>query len=131
MLKLKAPKLQPKVVTARNYKHYDPDKFLEDLAQIPWCSNLLMDDVNEKVAYFDTNFLNTLERHASIKTMKIRYRHECPFLNDEIKELMKNRDKLHKLARRTRLQSDWEKSVCVKKAYVIKVMGSGEKIFAK
>ena len=26
--------------------------------------------------------------------MKIRYR-QCPFLNDEIKELMKNRDNLH------------------------------------
>ncbi len=95
-------------MTARNYKHYDPEKFLQDLAQIPWCSNLLMDDVNEKVARFDTHFLNTLERHAPFKTMKIRYR-QCPFLNDEIKELMKNRDNLHKIARQTRMQSDWEK----------------------
>ena len=35
VLKLKLPKLQPKVVIARNYKHYDPENFLEDLAQIP------------------------------------------------------------------------------------------------
>ncbi len=70
VLKLKLPKPQPKVVTARNYKHYDPEiKFLQDLAQIPWCSNLLMDDVNEKVARFDTHFLNTLERHAPVKTI--------------------------------------------------------------
>lgn len=34
---------------------------------------------------------------------------QCPILNDEIKELMKNRDKLHKLARQTRMESDWEK----------------------
>ncbi len=67
-----------------------------------------MDDVNEKVARFDTHFLNTLERHEPFKTMKIRYR-QCPFLNDEIKELMKNRDNLHKFARQTRMQSDWQK----------------------
>ena len=108
VLKLKKPKLQPKVVTARNYKHYNPEKFLKDLAQIPWCNNLLMDDVSEKVACFNANFLNTLERHAPVKTMKIRYR-KCPFLNDEIKQLMKNRDKLHKLAWQTRVESDWKK----------------------
>ena len=44
--------------------------------------------------------------------MKIRYR-QCPFLNDEIKDVMKNRDKLHKLARQTRMQSHWKKIVCV------------------
>ena len=54
VLKLKLPKLQRKVVIARNYKHYDPEKFLEDLAQIPWCCNLQMDDVNKKIASFDT-----------------------------------------------------------------------------
>ena len=108
VLKLKKPKLQPKVVTARNYKYYNPEKFLKDLAQIPWCNNLLLDDVNEKVACFNANFLNTLERHAPVKTIKIRYR-QCPFLNDEIKQLMKNRDKLHKLAWQTRVESDWKK----------------------
>ena len=100
--------LQPKVVIARNYKRYDSENFLADLAQISWCSNLRMDDVSKKVASFDTHFLNTLEKHAPIKSMKIRYR-QCPFLNDEIKKLMKNRDKLHKLARQTRMQSHWKK----------------------
>ncbi len=67
-----------------------------------------MDNVNAKVARFDTHFPNTLERYAPVKTLKIRYR-QCPFLNDEIKELMKNRDNLHNLARQTRTRSDWEK----------------------
>ena len=40
--------------------------------------------------------------------MKVRYR-QCPFLNDDIKERMKKRDNLHKLARQTRMQCDWEK----------------------
>ncbi len=126
VLKLKLPKPQPKVVTARNYKRYDPEKFLQDLAQIPWCSNLLMDDVNEKVARFDTHFLNTLERHAPFKTMKIRYR-QCPFLNDEIKELIKNRDNLHKIGRQTRMQSDWEKFHMCRESVKRKLRGAERK----
>ncbi len=50
------------MVTVRNYKHYDPEKFLEDLAQIFWCSNLLMDDVNAKVARFVTGLSVVLRR---------------------------------------------------------------------
>ena len=96
------------MVTAKNYKHYDPRKFLEELAQIPWHNNLSIDNVNRKVAFFDNHFLNILEKNAPLKTMKMRY-HQCPFLNHEIKELMKSRRKLYKLARQTRMPSDWKK----------------------
>ena len=96
------------MVTAKNHTHYDPKKFLEELAQIPWYNDLSIADVNGKVAFFDNHFLNILEKHAPAKTMKMRYR-QYQFLNQEIKELMKSKIKLHKLARQTRMQSDWEK----------------------
>ena len=38
--------------------------------------------------------------------MKIRYR-QCPFVDKEIKDLMREREKLHRLARITQLPSDW------------------------
>jgi hypothetical protein len=90
-----------------------------NLAQIPWHENFSIDDVNEKLSSFNGHFLSILEKHAPVKSMKIRYR-RCPFMSREIKELMKNRDKLHKLARRTEMTTDWENyRVCrqaVKKA---------------
>ena len=116
---LKKPKLKPTYINARSFKDYDRNQFVMDLVQIPWHENFSIDDVNEELSSFNGHFLSILEKHAPDKSMKIRYR-RCPFLSREIKELMKNRDKLHKLARRTKMKTDWENyRVCrqaVKKA---------------
>ena len=91
-----------------NLKDYDRNQFVMDLAQIPWHENVSIDDANEKISSFNGHFLiKYLKKHAPVKSMKIRYR-RCPFMSREIKELMKNRDKLHKLARRTKMTTDWE-----------------------
>ncbi len=112
-------KLKPTYINARSFKEYDRNQFVMDLAQIPWHENFSIDDVNGKFSSFNGHFLSILEKHAPVKSMKIRYR-RCPFMSREIKELMKNRDKLHKLARRTKMTTDWENyRVCrqaVKKA---------------
>ncbi|CAB4002993.1 Hypothetical predicted protein [Paramuricea clavata] len=107
-LKLKLIKPHPICITARSYKHYDRNQFLCDLACIPWHENLFVENVNDKLSHFDSNFQNALARNAPIKTMKIRHR-QVPFVDNEIKELMKNRKRLHKFARLTRMPSDWEK----------------------
>ena len=39
--------------------------------------------------------------------MKVKHRH-CPFVNEEVKELMRDRDRLLKRARCTGLPVDWE-----------------------
>ena len=78
------------------------------LACIRWHENLFVENVNDKLLHFDSNFRNALARNAPIKTMKIRHR-QVPFVDDEVKELMKNRNRLHKFARLTRMPADWEK----------------------
>ena len=72
-----------------------------------WHETALVDDVSEMLDHFNTNFLNVLESHAPIKTVRIRPRC-CPFVDTEIKELMRGRDGLLKNARRTRMPLDWE-----------------------
>ncbi|XP_068680135.1 uncharacterized protein [Montipora foliosa] len=105
-LELKRPKPEQIYITCRSYKHYDAHDFVEDLLQVPWYENSLIGDVNGKVEHFDANFGSVLDRHAPIKNMKIRYR-QCPFMNQEIKHQMRIRDKLHKIARVTKLPVDW------------------------
>ena len=106
ILKLKLPKLAPIYVTARSYKHYVPERFVNYLWQIPRFENALIDDVNDKLEHFDVNFSTVLDRHAPVKTMKIRYR-QCLFVDKETIDLMSEREKLHRLARITQLPSDW------------------------
>ena len=61
----------------------------------------LVDDASEMLDHFNTNFLNVLESHAPIKTVRIRPRC-CPFVGTEIKDgLLRN-------ARRNGMPLDWE-----------------------
>jgi hypothetical protein len=69
--------------------------FLEDIAQEQWDTSLV-DDVDAQLNHFNRNYLRILDRHAPAKTVKVRYRHS-PFVNNEIKELMKKRDRLHRV----------------------------------
>ena len=98
VLKLKLPKPQPTFITVRSYKQYDRNTFLEDIAQEQWEHISLVDDVDEQLNQFNSNFLRILDRHAPFKTIKVRYR-QSPFVDNEIKELMKKRDRLHRVAR--------------------------------
>ena len=58
----------PIYVTARSYKHYASDRFVNDLWQIPWFENALIDDANDKLEHFNVNFSTALARHAPVKT---------------------------------------------------------------
>ena len=82
-LKLKLPKSPSGSVNQRSYKSYDRDKFVEDLEQVSWHATALVDDASEMLDHFNTNFLNVLESHAPIKTVRIRPRC-CPFVDTEI-----------------------------------------------
>ena len=72
VLNLKLPKPPPTYVTERTYRCYDPDKFVDELVQLSWAwnDNSMFDDINEKLEYFNHNFLEVLNRHAPIKSMR-------------------------------------------------------------
>jgi hypothetical protein len=104
---LKLPKLQHALINVRSYKHYDRNIFLEDIAQEQRENISLVDDVDGQLNHFNRNFLRILDRHAPVKTIKVRYRHS-PFVNDEIKKLMKKMVRLHRVARKTKNICDWD-----------------------
>ena len=106
-VKLKMPKPSVSYICTRSYKNYASDRFLADLKQVPWYETPLVDDVNKMLALFNERFLDVLEKHAPVKTVKIN----CPVVNTEIRELMKHRDSILKVAGCTKLHSDWENIV--------------------
>ena len=72
MLNLKLPKPPPTYITAGTYSCYDPDKFVDELAQLSWAwhDNSIVDDINEKLEHFNDNLLEVLNRHALIMKLK-------------------------------------------------------------
>ena len=76
----------PTYITTRSYNKYDPDLFVTDLASNldRFVSIFRKDNVDEKLTIFNETFLNTLDKHAPVKTLKVRGK-SCPFITPEIK----------------------------------------------
>lgn len=110
ILKLKRPKKLPCYITVRSFKHYDPSSFISDLATNSdrFLSIFSGKDVNSKLATFNDILHSTLDIHAPVKTMKVRSR-PCPYVTSEIKDLMRNRDRLHNCFLQTRDINDWNR----------------------
>ena len=102
---------------------------LEDIAKEQWENISLIDDVDGQLNYFNCNFLRVLDGHAPVKTMKVRYR-QSPFVDDEVKELMKKRDRLHRIARQTKSICDWN-SFRVARNEVKEVLREAEKRYVR
>jgi hypothetical protein len=65
-------------------------------------------DVDDKLYLFNQLFINTLNDHAPIKHIRVKGRPQ-PFINKDIKLLMKLRDKMLKIFRATHNTEDWVK----------------------
>ncbi|CAB4041599.1 Hypothetical predicted protein, partial [Paramuricea clavata] len=103
---MKLPKPPVIYTTSRSYKKYQPKHLENDLVQISWQDILCTDDVNDKVDQFNRVFLAVLDKHAPLKTTKLKYR-SMPFIDQNVKELMSKRDKMYKIARQTGALRDW------------------------
>ena len=85
---------RPKAVLKRSYKSFDIQSFLLDIQ----ATNIdeavtVCDDLEEAADVFEQMFSRVLDRHAPRKIFQTR-KNYVPFLSDETKNLMKERDAL-------------------------------------
>ena len=104
---LKSPTQAPTYVVTRSFRNYKADQFATDIAHIPWDTVNLRESVDDRLDAFNDLFLACLENHAPVRTVKIRYKPN-PFITEDIRDLMKERDCLHQRARKTGTKEDWK-----------------------
>ena len=105
-LQLKKPRPKPFYITTRSFKHYNKVAFLEDISNAPWSVIDAFDNVEDKLYTFNSLFTKILDQHAPLKTVKLRTR-PTPFIDDNIRALMKTRNYRQKLARQTNDPAAW------------------------
>ena len=85
----------PKITKTRQLKHYDPQKFREDLRKIDWESILEQVDANKYMSLdWEKRFLSVLDKHAPFCQRKVRTCH-VPYIDKDLRHKMFLRD-LHK-----------------------------------
>ena len=76
------------------------------MSLVSWPIVDIIDSVDDKLFAFDTLFNDILEQHAPVKSFKIRGK-QNPCVTDNIRGLMKIREKWHKEAKKTNDPLAW------------------------
>lgn len=103
-----------KVVRFRDYKNFKVNDFLADLRTSLEKQQHLFDNtdiqqtsnVEQLWQQFKQTFLEVSDLHAPIKTMRMKTRY-CPWINNNIIEMMYKRDRLHGLACKNKCPNAW------------------------
>ena len=85
-----------KVIKTRSMKNFDETAFLADVSRINWDGVVSRPvDINVLVDDWSNLFSMIIDKHAPIKSMRVCEKY-CPWINKDLKGLMRKRDKLKK-----------------------------------
>jgi hypothetical protein len=84
------PKQKIKII--RDFSNFDIVKLKEDASKISWLNIMLLDNLNDKVAFLNDNILYLYNKHAPLKSIRVS-KPTMPWVTKDIKTLMKERDK--------------------------------------
>ena len=103
--KINNGRFNPRLITCRDYKRYNVENMKSDLKKVDWTPFYSLRNVNEAWAKMKNILSDIFGRHAPKISKKVRGK-PAPWLNNEVKALMNDRDKLLRRSRRTRKESD-------------------------
>ena len=91
---LKKPKFKAKMVTRRDFRNFDKNAYLHDMSLAPWGNIEAVEDndIDNKVTIFENIHKEIIDKHAPFRTFRVT-RPAAPWLTEEIKDLMDERDK--------------------------------------
>ena len=94
----KEPQSPPRTIRKRSYKKFVLEKYLEDLSKVDWEDVLSCGDLDIATEIFTIKLRNVLDIHAPWIIFQ-RRKSFCPWLTEETKKLMKERDNLKQIAK--------------------------------
>lgn len=103
----KIAKPGPKVIIKRSYKMFNQENFVNDVKNVCWSKVLSSTNPDEALSKFDEVLMPLVDKHAPLKKFTVRNA-RTPWLDNEIKELMKQRNLAKKTATITGCETDWQ-----------------------
>jgi len=120
------PRGNPKVIQTRNFKRFNEQKFINDIASVHW-TDTSYKDVNEFWTSWKKSFIQVVDKHAPITRLRTRNK-PSPWITPEIKHGMRERDILKKKASKSNNTNDWL-LYKAKKNYINKLIRKTKKTY--
>lgn len=122
------PRSRPTVKEVRDFKNFNKDDFLADLARVPWDVVQDSDDPNECWRVWKLFFHEILNIHAPLRHKRTR-KYPIPWITPYIKQLMKNRDFHKKQSIKHASQTHWVKFQAARNKVNIEMRNAKSKFF--
>ena len=106
-LTLKAPNVSHSFRSYRDLYSINWNLFHSDLRSILFHYIFFMDNVDDKITFFNLKIIELFDKHAPLITRRFTKRH-APWITDTIKLLMTLRDKAKAKFRKTKSPNHWE-----------------------
>ena len=103
----KQDKQEHSAIKYRNIKGIDDEAFKSTLANSPWDTAFVFDDVNDSLAAWEDIFSQAIDLHAPIKHKQIRKVKQPRWLTRDILDQLSKRDNLLKKARAYNTADAW------------------------
>ena len=94
-------------ITKRCFKNFKRNDFLSEVRKINFWAIYQSESVDTALKLLNDSLTEILDRMAPIKTIQVR-EHYAPWLSNEIKEKMRERDQAQKIAAISKLDKDWK-----------------------
>ena len=104
----KAAISKPRIIKKRSYKNFDPQSFLEAVRNTSWWEIYSCEDCERAVELLTSKLTAILDVMAPIVTVQVRAKY-APWMSQNTKVKIKERDDAQLLASETNLDDDWRK----------------------
>ena len=96
----KVQKVKPCIIIKRDKKHFVEQGFVHDLFDFDWGKIDLCADVETAWSYFYLGFMEIIDRHAPLRTFRVKGRHN-PWFSANLSSLLHERNKAWAKARQS------------------------------
>lgn len=99
---------KPRMIRKRSYKEFDPAKFLEAVRDVSFWEIYSCHNVEEAATKLTKKLTTILDKMAPMKNFQVRTQY-LPWLSQNTKNKMQERDEAQKIASETKSNDDWLK----------------------
>ena len=104
--KLKAPIRKKNIFSYGSYKHFNVDKYQDDLSKIPFHVSDIFDSVDDAYWLCDELLINVINEHAPVKTRRVKY-NQVPYMNDALWKAINARNMFKCKYYKCKCQTNW------------------------
>ena len=106
-INIKPTRPPPHFLQTRPLHRCDTEALTQDLESAPWHVAELFDEIDDQVNFWENLYLSILDNYAPKKSIRVRAK-SLPWIDGELRKLMRHRDWLHKKAIKDDSPTVWD-----------------------